>query len=124
MAVIVKREVGDTSYEEVNQQNPFPVEVVQGERTPATPAQFGLSFTSSLAVRLNPPPLATCGEIYVRTASIVFTRDGTAPTATRGIQADPSDIIPLYSKAELLGFRGIAVGATATADCEYFTALP
>ena len=89
-------------------------------RTPISDAQFGLSFTSAAAVTLTVPKAARVAEIYVRTASIVFTRDGTTPTATKGIQADPGDIILLNSEGECLGFKGIAVSATATGDVEYF----
>ena len=63
-----------------------------------------------------------CAEIYVRTASIVFTRDGTDPTATQGIQADVGDIILLNSREELENFEAIRQGGTsATIDVEYFT---
>ena len=62
-----------------------------------------------------------CAEIYVRTASIVFTRSGTDPTATLGTQADPGDIIPLNSREELETIEMIRQGADATVDVEYFT---
>ena len=63
-------------------------------------------------------------EIYVRGASVVFTRDGTDPTATQGIQADIGDIIVLNSREELETFEVIRQGATdATLDAEYFTDL-
>ena len=65
-----------------------------------------------------------CAEIYVRGASVVFTRDGTDPTATLGIQADIGDIIVLNSREELETFEVIRQGATdATLDVEFFTDL-
>ncbi len=91
-----------------------------GDREPVGPAQFGLSVTSSTPVVLNAPESATEADIYVRTASVVFTREGTTPTATKGVQADVGDIIVLRSRAELVGFRGIAVSTTLTLDAEYF----
>ena|SRR3990167_6529455 len=86
-----------------------------------TGAQFGLSVTSATVVTLTVPAGAMCAEIYVRTAPVVFTRDGTDPTATKGTQADPADIILLNSRAELDNFKAIAVSTTATLDVEYFT---
>ena len=86
-----------------------------------TGAQFGLSVTSATVVTLTVPDAAMVAEIYVRTASVVFTRDGTAPTATKGIQADAGDIIVLNSRAELDNFKAIAVSTTLTVDVEYFT---
>ena len=84
-------------------------------------SQFGLSVTSSPAVVLTMPSSAFTAEIYVRTASVVFTRDGSTPTATKGVQADATDIIVLNSRSELAGFRVIAVSTTATLDVEYFS---
>ena len=89
-------------------------------------AQFALSITSGSAVSLTPPAIATgamVGEIFVRTAAVVFTRDGTTPTATKGIQANAHDIIVLNSRDELEQFQAIAVSTTATLDVEYFTDL-
>ena len=81
--------------------------------------QKGLSIGATVAV-LTIPALATSAEIYVRTASIVFLRDGTDPTATAGFQADPGDIILLNSRDELEKFKAIRQGGTsATVDVEY-----
>ena len=88
-----------------------------------TGAQYGLSVTSATVVTLTVPNAAMCGEAYVRTAPVVFTRDGTDPTATLGMQANAADIIMLNSRAELENFKVIAVSATATLDVEYFTDL-
>ena len=86
-------------------------------------AQFGLSIADTV-VQLTIPRAAMVAEIYVRTASIVCTRDGTDPTATAGFQADPTDIIILNSRDELDQFRAIRQGSvSATVDVEFFTDL-
>ena len=83
--------------------------------------QYGLSIAGT-AVGLTVPDAAMCAEIYVRTAPIVFTRSGTAPTATAGYQADVGDIINLNSRSELDRFQAIRQTATsATLDVEYLT---
>ncbi len=89
-------------------------------RSKVTGAQFGLSVTSAAVVTLTVPNAAMVAEIYVRTAPVVFTRDGTDPTATKGFQADSGDIIVLNSRDELDKFKVIAVSTTATLDVEYF----
>lgn len=86
-----------------------------------TGSQYGLSVAGT-AVSLTVPDAAMCAELFVRTASVVFTRSTTAPTATQGVQADPGDIILLNSRAELDNFKAIrATGVSATLDVEYFT---
>lgn len=90
-------------------------------RSPVTGAQFALAVTSATVVTLTVPNAAMTAEVYVRTAPVVFTRDGTAPTATKGIQADVGDIIVLNSRAELDKFKVIAVSTSATLDLEYFS---
>ena len=83
--------------------------------------QYGLSVPDTVAT-LTVPNAAMCAEIYVRTASIVFARGGTDPTATLGFQADPGDIIMLNSRAELDRFEAIRQGTvSATIDVEYFS---
>lgn len=91
-------------------------------RSPLTTGnQYGLSV-GALIVTLTVPNAAMCAEIFVRTASIVFTRTTTDPTATQGFQADVNDIIMLNSRAELDRFEAIRQGAiSATIDVEYFT---
>lgn len=89
-------------------------------RSTAGGAEFGLAVSTSV-VTLTVPRAAMCAEIYVRTASVVFTRDGTNPTATQGIQADPGDIIVLNSRDECDKFKVIRESADATLDVEYFT---
>ena len=94
-------------------------------RSSAGGAQFGLSIDNTAAgIALTVPATGMCAEIYVRTAAIVFTRDGTAPTATLGIQANAGDIIMLNSREELENFLAIRQGGTsATVDVEYFNEL-
>lgn len=90
-------------------------------RSPVDGAQYALSVTSGTVVTLTVPDAAMVAEIYVRTASVVETRDGTDPTASKGVQWDPADIIYLNSRAECDDFKIIAVSASATLDVEYFT---
>ena len=92
-------------------------------RSTAGGAQFGLSVATTV-VTLTLPLGAMTAEIYVRDAPIVFTRDGTAPTATQGVQANVGEIIVLNSRDELDKMRMIRQGGTsATVDVEYFTDL-
>ena len=85
--------------------------------------QYGLTVSDDV-ISLSVPPGAVHADIYVRTASVVFTRDRSAPTSTRGLQADPSDIIVLDSHAEMVAFRAIRAAAVdATVDAEYFYRL-
>ncbi len=90
-------------------------------RSTATGAQFALAVTSATVVTLTIPTAAMVAEIYVRTAPVVYTRDGTDPTATKGTPADVGDIIILNSRDELDKFKVIAVSTTAALDVEYFT---
>ena len=109
----------------VTTDSPFPVAVIThlgGARSVVLGAgQYGLSVTSSTAVALIVPNAANAAEMYVRTAAVVFLRDGTVPTATKGLQANAGDFIILISRDELLNFKVIAVSASATLDVEYFT---
>ena len=83
-------------------------------------AQFALAVSSS-AVTLTVPSGANVAQVYVRGASITYTTDGTAPTATKGIQADPGDTIMLDSAAEVAACKMIRVSSDATVDVEFFT---
>lgn len=89
-------------------------------RSTAGGAQFGLAVSSSV-VTLTVPASAMCAEIFVRTSPVVFTRDGTAPTATKGFQANEEAQIKLNSRDELDKFKVIRQSADATLDVEYFT---
>ncbi len=92
-------------------------------RSSAGGAQFGLSVTSAAVVTLTVPNAAMVAQIVVRGASVAYTTDGTAPTATKGMPANVEDIILLNSRDELDKFKVIAVSPTATLDVEYFTDL-
>jgi hypothetical protein len=94
-----------------------------GRRLSAGGAQYGLAVSTSV-VTLTVPASAEAGEVYVRTAAVVFTRDGTDPTSTKGIQANVGDIILLNSRDELEDFEVIRKSSNATLDVEYFTDLP
>ena len=84
-------------------------------------AQFGLSVAGSV-VRLIVPAEAAVAEIFVRTAAVNFTREGTDPTTTRGFTAYPDDIIILNSRSEIEQVEMLrATGTSATVDVEYFT---
>lgn len=85
-------------------------------------AQFALPVSSSV-VTLTVPDSAMVAEIYVRTNSVVFTRNGTDPTSTKGIQANDTEIILLNSRSELDKFKVIRQSADATLDIEYFSDL-
>ena len=88
---------------------------------PGASNQYGLAVSTAV-VTLTVPAAAMCAEAYVRTASVVFARGGTDPSATQGFQADPGDIIMLNSRSELDRFEVIRQGsADATLDVEYFT---
>ena len=68
------------------------------------------------------PTSATWAEGYVRTASVVITKDGTTPTATLGLQADPGDVIFLRSRDEIVGYTALRQAATtATVDWEFYS---
>lgn len=121
MSIIRLSDAEGHPQEYVTKDSPFPVEVVEGERLPLSGGTFGQTISTTAVPLTDPPGDAVEAEIYVRTASVVFTRTGIAPTATRGFQADPGDIIMLYSRSEILGFRAIRQGGTdATVDPEYF----
>lgn len=93
-------------------------------RSSVAGAQFALVIDSTVRT-LTPPNIkagANVAEIFVRTASLVFTRDGTDPTATKGIQANVGDIILLNSRHEVENWKGIEATSTDSAvDVEYFT---
>ena len=91
-------------------------------RSTVSGAQFALAV-SSTAVTLTVPAAANVAEIYVRSFPVVFTRDGTTPTATKGFQANVDDMIKLNSTDELDQFKVIRQSSDATLDVEYFTDL-
>ena len=73
----------------------------------------------------NIPSTARYAEGYVRTASIVETRDGTTPTATKGTEWDDGDIILLRSRYELINFSAIEKTSTdAAIDWQFYNRAP
>ena len=110
----------DNDWGAIDEAHGLPVQVVDPNPRVSVGSQYGLSFASTAVTKLTVPDTAKTAEIYIRTASIVFTRSGVKPTATAGFQADPSDIIILGSRDSLIKFAGIAVSATATGDVEFF----
>jgi len=89
-------------------------------RSPVSGAQYGLAVSTSV-VTLTVPDAANKAEIMVRGDSVAFTRDGTDPTASKGIQANVQDVIMLESRDECVKFETIRVTGNATLDVEYFT---
>ena len=73
----------------------------------------------------NIPSNARYAEGYVRTASVVDTRDGTTPTATKGTEWDDGDIILLRSRYELINFSAIEKTSTdAAIDWQFYNRAP
>ena len=73
----------------------------------------------------NIPSNARYAEGYVRTASVVETRDGTTPTATKGTEWDDGDIILLRSLYELINFSAIEKTSTdAAIDWQFYNRAP
>lgn len=91
-------------------------------RSTAGGAQYGLAVSSTV-VTLTVPAAANVSEITVRDNPVVFTRDGTDPTATKGMIAYVGDVILLNSRDEMQKAEFIREGADATLDIEYFTDL-
>ena len=69
---------------------------------------------------------ANYAEWYVRTNPVVETRDGTAPTTTKGRQWAAGDIIVSRSRDEVTGFQVIRQNASnaATIDFEFWNKVP
>ena len=78
------------------------------------------------ATSLTVPDQGNYAEGYVRTNSVVETRDGTAPTTTKGRQWAAGDIIVLRSRDEVTGFQVIRENASnaATIDFEFWNKVP
>jgi hypothetical protein len=74
----------------------------------------------------NIPGGARYAEGFVRTASIVETRDGTAPTSTKGTEWDAGDIILLRSRDEITKFLAIEKdsGSSETIDWQFYNRAP
>ena len=72
------------------------------------------------------PGSARYAEGFVREASVVETRDGTAPTSTKGTEWDAGDIILLRSRYEITNFLAIekASGSSETIDFQFYNRAP
>lgn len=71
------------------------------------------------------PDNAAYAEGYVRTASVVVSKTSTDPTATLGTQYDPTDIIYLRSRDEILSANFIRQASTdATINWDFFNEAP
>ena len=94
-----------------------------------SPIKSGLvthAVTSSATSLTVPSGGANYAEGYVRTNSVVETREGTAPTTTLGTQWAAGDIITLRSRDEVTTFQVIrqASGSAATIDFTFFNKVP
>ena len=78
------------------------------------------------ATSLTAPASAKYAEGYVRTNSVTETRDGTAPTNTKGRTWAAGDIIVLRSRDEVTGFQVIRQNDSnaATIDFEFWNKVP
>ena len=70
------------------------------------------------------PDGARYAEGFVRTASVVETRDGTTPTASLGTEWDAGDIILLRSRREITNFSAIKASSNATIDWTFYNRAP
>ena len=69
------------------------------------------------------PGSARYAEGFVRTASVVETRDGTTPTSSLGT-GDAGDIILLRSRYEITNFSAIKASSNATIDWQFYNRAP
>jgi len=92
----------------------------------AIPNSLVTHAVTSSETSLTVPDTANYAEGYVRTNSVVETRDGTAPTTTKGTQWAAGDIITLRSRDEVTTFQVIrqASGSAATIDFQFFNKVP
>ena len=70
------------------------------------------------------PGSARYAEGFVRTASVVETRDGTTPTSTLGTEWDAGDIILLRSRYEITNAAFIKASSNATIDFQFYNRAP
>ena len=92
----------------------------------AIPSSLVTHAVTSSATSLTVPSTANYAEGYVRTNSVVETRDGTAPTTTLGTEWAAGDIITLRSRDEVTTFQVIreTSGNAATIDFTFFNKVP
>ena len=71
------------------------------------------------------PGSARYAEGFVRTASVVETRDGTTPTSTLGTEWDAGDIVLLRSRYEITNFQAVEKTSTnASIDWTFYNRAP
>ncbi len=92
----------------------------------AIPNSLVTHAVTDSATSLTVPDTANYAEGYVRTNSVVETRDGTDPTTTKGTQWAAGDTIALRSRDEVTGFQVIRENASnaATIDFQFFNKVP
>jgi len=92
----------------------------------AIPSSLVTHAVTSSATSLTVPSTANYAEGYVRTNSVVETREGTAPTTTLGTEWAAGDIITLRSRDEVTTFQVIreTSGSAATIDFTFFNKVP
>ena len=90
----------------------FEALAVAGSAVPFTVATHTPGTTSG--------PPAICAVAKVEGAQIRYRTDGTNPTATVGVIADPGDVITVWGKQDIVSIRFIRTGGTsATVNVEY-----
>lgn len=100
----------------------MPLKPIQTATQPATVGATAQNLTDQ---GVTVPEGASWAEGFVRTASVVENRHGSAPTATLGHQWDPSDTIVLRSRQEIDHFQSIRqAGANAAVDWDFFNGRP
>tara|TARA_R100001086_G_scaffold218687_1_gene135466 strand:+ start:192 stop:503 length:312 start_codon:yes stop_codon:yes gene_type:complete len=100
--------------------------MAKGNFSPIPNTLETLAITSSEKSLAAIPDSAAYAECFVRTNAVVETRDGTAPTTSKGKQWSAGDIIILRSRREIIEFQVIREDASnaATMDIEYFNKAP
>ena len=73
----------------------------------------------------NIPASARYAEGHVRLASLSETREGTAPTATKGTEWDVEDMIILRSRDEITKFQAVEKTSTnSSIDWTFYNRAP
>tara|TARA_R100001594_G_scaffold80566_1_gene115149 strand:- start:16 stop:327 length:312 start_codon:yes stop_codon:yes gene_type:complete len=100
--------------------------MAKGNFSPIPNTLETLAVTDEALKLASVPDAAAYAECFVRTNPVVETRDGTAPTTTKGKQWSAGDIIVLRSRREIIEFQVIRENASnaATIDVEYFNKAP
>ena len=100
--------------------------MAKGNFSPIPNTLETLAVTDAALKLASVPDGAAYAECFVRTNPIVETRDGTAPTTTKGKQWSAGDIIVLRSRRKIIEFQIIRQNDSnaATIDVEYFNKAP